>query len=187
MKSLLAQPQVQAAALAALADLMEEEEDARLMTGIFLEKDQLLSQKTGIKANGKKAPVNRKIIFEAGGMEAGMCAMKVHASDQAVQEAACKLFCNLVYEEEENICERALKIDVMGRVFVALRERQGGWEGKLSFEMFKSESEFVKACLQTLARIFTALPPVGSEGEGWDESTAYEETCGLRTCIKLVQ
>jgi hypothetical protein len=43
---------------------MEEEDDATVMTGIFLGKDQLLSQKTGtgIKANGKKAP--KKLIHK---------------------------------------------------------------------------------------------------------------------------
>jgi hypothetical protein len=176
MQSHLAQPQAQAAALAALADLMVEDEvDATVMTGVFLEKDQFLLQKktgTGIKANGKKAVLNRMIILEAGGLEAVLSAMIAHASDQAVQEAGCQLFCNLVYEEEESICERVFKIGGIERVLVALKLRQGGWEGQVSFQ--KSESEFAKAGLQTLARLWRCA--VGRGGGGGDNSTQGANT-----------
>ena len=73
MQRLRTQPQAQAAALDALADLMAGAGD-------------------WVRANGKTVDDNIGTIFELGGLEAGSAAMQAHASERAVQRAACKMF-----------------------------------------------------------------------------------------------
>ena len=120
MERLRTQPQAQAAALDALADLMAGTSDS-------------------VRANGKKASDNRGAIFELGGLEAGSAAMQAHASERAVQRAACEMF-----DKMANASPHAAAIRVKAREL-------GVIEGVLAaLAAFDSDHALVKAALSAL-------------------------------------
>ena len=90
-------------------------------------------------ANGKTVDDNIGTIFELGGMEAGSAAMQAHASERAVQRAACKMFGKMANASPHDTAIRvkARELGVIEGVLAALAA-------------FDSDRELVKAALGAL-------------------------------------